>query len=398
MDYLTQFYKNKAEILKEQLKALEEKAKLLEMNITAQSPAQIGAMNDPSRGGQSGRFGGDKKKSTPSSSTTDSDWVAQQRHSGVQDLVKDTLATAGQKDNFDTSLSLFGSGSAAPKATSSQSAAAGMASTAAKAKDLLDQMNQKAQAAKASPSVNQGAPSAPSAPVAPSAPAKTTGTPTQQSLAAAATAVVANATDDNPLGPRRVQATSDPKLSTYEPGGFATEPSAKEGLGKIQLVTSPGASPDQAEQQMGDWGKRRLEAEVGYQRMTDARQKELRADYRSRNYNDSGRKITPQQDVMYKAPTTSSAAMNKFREEEQEMINRVNQQLGTNIVRTQYAAAPAIAGVDVEGPSADLKDMPTQEKESLGSQLMRGFGDMGRALFNLPNDVAKAGQNIQKRR
>jgi hypothetical protein len=397
MDYLTQFYKNKAEILKEQLKALEEKAKLIEMNITAQSPAQIGAMNDPSRGGQSGRFGGDKKKSAPSSSTTNSDWAAQQRHAGVQDLVKDTLATAGQKDNFDTSLSLFGSGSAAPKATSPQSAASGMASTAAKAKDLLDQMNQKAQAAKATPSVNQGAPAAPSSPATPSAPTKTTGTPTQQSLAAAASAVVANATDDNPLGPRRVQATSDPKLSTYEPGGFAKEPSAKEGLGKIQLVTSPGASPDQAEQQMGDWGKRRLEAEVGFQRMSDERTKELRADSRRRNYDQSGTKITPQE-VMYKAPSTSAAAMNKFREEEQEMINRVNQQRGTNIVGTQYAAAPAIAGVDVEGPSADLKDIPTQEKESLGSQLIRGFGDMGRALFNLPSDVAKAGQNIQKRR
>ena len=104
---------------------------------------------------------------------------------------------------------------------------------------------------------------------------------------------------------------------------------------------------------------------------------------------------------MYKAPSTSAAAMNKFREEEREMINRVNQQRGTNIVGTQYSAAPAIAGVDVEGPSADLKDMPvqpTQEKESLGSQLIRGFGDMGRALFNLPKDVAKAGQNIQNRK
>jgi hypothetical protein len=295
-------------------------------------------------------------------------------------MVKDTLNTAGQKDKFDTSLSLSGSSTSKPQ--NKTQPWDGGAQTSAMAQNLLNQMNQKAQNASS----------------APSAPAKTTGTTTQQSLATAANAVVANATNDNPLGPRRVQATKDPKLSTYESGGFAKEPSAKEGLGKIQLVTSPGASPGQAEQQMGDWGKRRLEAEVGHQRMSDARQKELRADYRSRNYNDSGRKITPQKDVMYKAPTTSAAAMNKFREEEQEMINRVNQQRGTNIVGTQYSAAPAIAGVDVEGPPADLKYMPTQEKESLGSQLMRGFGDMGRALFNLPSDVAKAGQNIQNRR
>jgi hypothetical protein len=38
------------------------------VDITRQSPDQIAAMNDPARGGQSGRFGGDKKAVAPSSS------------------------------------------------------------------------------------------------------------------------------------------------------------------------------------------------------------------------------------------------------------------------------------------------------------------------------------------
>ena len=37
------------------------------VDITRQSPGQAAAMNDPSKGGQSGRFGGDKNKTTPSS-------------------------------------------------------------------------------------------------------------------------------------------------------------------------------------------------------------------------------------------------------------------------------------------------------------------------------------------
>jgi len=46
------------------------------VDITQQSPDQIAAMNDPARGGQSGRFGGDKKAVAPSSSPTPSTTAA----------------------------------------------------------------------------------------------------------------------------------------------------------------------------------------------------------------------------------------------------------------------------------------------------------------------------------
>jgi hypothetical protein len=46
------------------------------VDITQQSPDQIAAMNDPARGGQSGRFGGDKKAVAPSQSQTPSTTAA----------------------------------------------------------------------------------------------------------------------------------------------------------------------------------------------------------------------------------------------------------------------------------------------------------------------------------
>ena len=388
MDYLTKFYKNKAASLQEQISILENQIKLLEMDITAQSPAQIAAMNDPSKGGQSGVFGGGskkpaakKKQDTTADASGDSDFVAQQRHAGVSDLVKDTLATAGQKDDFDTSLSLgIRSGSPSKPSAPKQDAMGMLDDTLKKAGGLLSSMTAKAAAS-----------SAPSAPTTAQPSAKTNKT-TSPSTPAQATQQDSN----DVMGPRRVQATSDPLLSTYEPGGFATAPSSKDGLGKIQLVPSEGGSEEQQAAQMGDWGKRRLEAEVGYQPSRTTRVGTVS----TRVQNDSLMGVDPVQRAREMVGSrgqqqNSNDALRSFRDEEREMIARVNAQRGTNFNNQFQGALPkAIAGVDVEGPAVPEAEKP-KEKESLGSQLVRAFGDAGNALFGLPKSVAEVGQKIQ---
>jgi hypothetical protein len=375
MDYLTNFYKNKADSLKEKITILENQLKLMEMNVTAQSPEQIAAMNNPAKGGQSGKFGGNKRKPA-----TESDWAAQQRHAGISDLVQDTLATAGKKDDFDTSLSLgIRPGVAPSKPSAPKQDAMGMLDdTLKKAGGLLSSMTARAAAPK---TTTPSAPSAPAPSSQPSAQAtKTTSQPTQK-----------DPTDA--MGPRRVQATSDPLLSTYEPGGFAVAPSSKDGLGKIQLVPSEGGSEEQQAAQVGDWGKRRLEAEVGYQPSRTTRvgtmdtYQQIHTDPVQRAREMVGGRGEQQ---------NPNDALRRFRDEEREMLARVNAQRGTNFNNQFQGASPrATAGVDVEGPPSPTQPKP-QEKESLGSQLIRGFRDMGSQLFGLPSSVAKAGENIQR--
>jgi len=391
MNYMPTDYMKQYKILSEQLKQLEiEYKNLMEMDLTFQTPEQIENINNPKKGGRSGVFGRKdevpyllqrptESNNTDSSVGPNSDWANTQRASMRADWARGEMEKMGvptKRERFD---------------------AVGSADDLlSKAGGLLDAMDKKEKAAKSSSAPKQN--TSPTPPI--EAPAKPTGNSTQQSLATAVNSVVSGSSDENPLGPRRVQPTADPKVSTYEPGGFAEKPTSTEGIGKIQLVPSPGASPEQAEQQMGDWGKRRLEAEVGFPTMSNARKRELEADFRRRNFSSSNPnvRITPT-DVSYKAPTTSFDAMTKYRQEEQEMINRVNQQRGTNISGMQYSAAPAVAGVDVEGPSSDLKDLPAQTgNNSIVSQLMKAFGDAGNALFDLPRQVSNVGEKIQKRR
>lgn len=352
------------------------------MDITMQSPEKIAAMNDPSKGGQSGVFGGGNKKAAAKKkpdTSTDSDYVAQQRHAGVSDLVQDTLATAGKKDDFDTSLSLgIRPGVSPSKPSAPKQDAMGMLDdTLKKAGGLLSSMTARA-----------------AAPSAPAPASQTTKAPASQTTKAPAQPTQKDSTDA--MGPRRVQATSDPLLSTYEPGGFATAPSSKDGLGKIQLVPSEGGSEEQQAAQMGDWGKRRLEAEVGYQPSRTTRVGTIS----TRVQNDSLVGVDPVQRAREMVGSRGQQqnpndALRRFRDEEREMISRVNAQRGTNFNNQFQGALPrAVAGVDVEGPA--VPEAPkAEEKESLGSQLVRGFSDMGKALFGLPSSVAKAGENIQ---
>lgn len=306
MDYLTKFYKNKVENLQEQIKTLENQIKLMEMDITMQSPEKLSAMNDPSKGGQSGKFGGDTKKSaqkkktetteveselevplllqrvpgqpdsgwnkprtTPmpanqpphpldlgygkkSTKTKSDDYVSKERHAGVQDMVKDALDTAGKKDTFDTSLSL-GMGSNKSTSSSKSSSATSGDDILAKAGALLSSMNAKAAGAQSTqpkaPSAKSSSPSAQSAPSAPSAPSAAPSTQTNNSPSSIAT------TD---YGRKPVQATSDPLRSTFKAGGYIDRPDGSSGIGSVQLDPS-----DLKDEKTKQWAQKQLEAEVG---------------------------------------------------------------------------------------------------------------------------------------
>lgn len=176
------------------------------------------------------------KKPEPTTISPNSDFANQQRSAGVSDMVKDALNKAKSSPAPDTSFntSLFGSGQPQAAQKPSYNFQQSSKEIGDMASNLLAGMGKPKNQTTQSSTATQ--------------PKTTSATPTTSS----------NTQTQGGASRPHVQATTNPRVSTFKATGFIDKPNTTSGIGKIQLDPS-----DMTDEKRKAWSQEQLENEVG---------------------------------------------------------------------------------------------------------------------------------------
>jgi len=166
-----------------------------------------------------------------------------------------------------------------------------------------------------------------------------------------------------------VQATKDPLVSTFKATGFIDKPTVNPGLGKVQLDPS-----DMTDERRKEWAKKQLEMEVG---ATPTKKPPVKQPRVPGFWETIGDNLSYAKDIVTNIPAGVSERIGDLADGEWG-VNDPADKGEQNQISYQSSMMP----------KSDKPAAP--EKPGLFGELGNAFANAGRALFGMPQEVSKS--------